>query len=388
MKILHCVESYSPALGGMQEVVKQLSERLAKMEHEVTVAARKHADRPFDVLNGVRIISFDISGNAVIGIKGDQSEYKDLLLKGNFDVITFFAAQQWATDLALPILDQIKAKKVFVPTGFSGLFWPDYKTYFENMKRYLSQFDMNVFLSNDYRDVNFAKENGVKKLCIIPNGAAEDEFLREQNIPVRKQLGLNDDTFLILHVGSFTSVKGHKEALEIFANSKLKNAALLFIGNGFENFKGTFETHRNYFWKRFKLRMKGNKVIMGSFDREFTVAAYKQSDLFLFPSNIECSPIVLFESAAAKLPFLATDVGNSVEIAQWTEGGKILPTDKDKEGNSHARIGESVDVLNTIYEDRAARKKMGDKAFTHWKEKFSWEKIAEQYADLYLNLIK
>ena len=38
---------------------------------------------------------------------------------------------------------------------------------------------MNVFLSNDYQDINFARENGVKKIILIPNGASEDEFIDE-----------------------------------------------------------------------------------------------------------------------------------------------------------------------------------------------------------------
>lgn len=47
MKIFHCVESYYPAVGGMQEVVKQLSERLACLGHDVTVVTRFHPDRNF-----------------------------------------------------------------------------------------------------------------------------------------------------------------------------------------------------------------------------------------------------------------------------------------------------------------------------------------------------
>ena len=38
MKILHTVEFYHPSVGGMQEVVKQLSERLVRLGHNVTVA--------------------------------------------------------------------------------------------------------------------------------------------------------------------------------------------------------------------------------------------------------------------------------------------------------------------------------------------------------------
>ena len=41
MKILHTVELYHPSQGGMQEVVKQISERLVKLGHEVTVATTK-----------------------------------------------------------------------------------------------------------------------------------------------------------------------------------------------------------------------------------------------------------------------------------------------------------------------------------------------------------
>jgi len=40
MKILHTVESYTPSINGMQQVVKQLSERLVLLGHDVTVATR------------------------------------------------------------------------------------------------------------------------------------------------------------------------------------------------------------------------------------------------------------------------------------------------------------------------------------------------------------
>ena len=53
------------------------------------------------------------------------------------------------------------------------------------------------------------------------------------------------------------------------------------------------------------------------------VEAFFAADLFLFPSLIECSPLVLFEAAAAGTPFIATDVGNSREIAEWTGAGLI-----------------------------------------------------------------
>lgn len=38
MKILFCVEFYYPSMGGAQEVVRQLAERMAAYGHEVCVA--------------------------------------------------------------------------------------------------------------------------------------------------------------------------------------------------------------------------------------------------------------------------------------------------------------------------------------------------------------
>ena len=82
MRILHTVESYSPSVGGMQEVVRQLSERLAARGHDVTVATSKMGGREGDLLNRVRIREFDVSGNLVDGMRGDVSGYREFLRSG------------------------------------------------------------------------------------------------------------------------------------------------------------------------------------------------------------------------------------------------------------------------------------------------------------------
>lgn len=389
MEIFHCVESYFPAVGGMQEVVKQLSERLVKSGHDVTVLTRFHSDRSFSEFNGVKIKTFNISGNPRKIENENDQEYVDFLLNTPADIVTFFAAQQWATNLALPILNQIKAKKVSVPTGYSGLYWPEFKDYFEDMKKWIHGYDMNVYLSNDYRDINYARENGVKNITLIPNGAAADEFLPAVKIDIRKELGIHKDDFLILLVGSYTGWKGHKEAVELFLKSKIKRGTLLMIGNNYQYFQRQYIKHPKLAWLSFVNKLAGRKkIIFNYFTREQTVAAYKEADLFLFPSNVECSPIVLFECAASKLPFLSTDVGNSIEIAEWTKGGEIMATTKDEGGFSHVVISDGVEKLNALYENSVKRKKMGSESFEIWKQKYSWEVITKEYEQLYSSLLK
>jgi glycogen synthase len=122
MKILHTVESYYPDVNGMSEVVRRLSEGLVALGHDVTVVTGKNIQRKGKKnINGVKIVEFNVSGKSALIIYGNAKKYQNYLTNSTFDIITNFAGQQWATDLMLPILKNIKAKKVFVPTGFSGL---------------------------------------------------------------------------------------------------------------------------------------------------------------------------------------------------------------------------------------------------------------------------
>lgn len=369
-------------------MVKQLSERLVRLGHEVVVATKKHPDRTFSVLNGVTIVDFNIEGNLVRGITGDKDVYRDFLLDSDFDIVTNFAAQQWATDIALPILQKIKGKKVNVPTGFSGFYEPSYKSYFENMKEWMKGYDLNIFLSDDYRDINFARENGIDNNVIVPNGAGADEFSRDTKTDIRKKFNIAPDCFLILHVGSFTNIKGHMEALEIFFKSRIKNATLLMIGFNNDLIKKAWRRNlRLIAWRVLNFLCR-KKAVITFVNREETVDAYKAADLFLFPSNVECSPIVLFECMASKTPFLTTDVGNSAEIIGWSNAGVLLPTDKDHLGMSHARIDESAGFLEKIYKDTKMREGLVDAGYEAWKKKFSWEVISLQYEQLYESLLK
>lgn len=383
MKILHTVESYYPIINGMSEVVRQVSERLVNKGHQVTVATSKE-DNNIKSHNNVLIQSFSISGNFVIGYQGKTQEYISYLKNTKFDIITNFAAQQWATDLMLPILDQIKAKKVFVPTGFSALFNPQYRGYFANMKSWLHKYDMNVFLSDDYRDIKFAKENNVKNITVIPNGADEKEFLKINNTNIRGTLGLPDDCFLILHVGSHTGLKGHREAIKMFQKANIPNSCLLIIGNA--RTKCLYECIVKS--TLYNLKSSKKSIIVKNYGRSLTVAAYQQADLFLFPSNIECSPIVLFEAAASKTPFLATDVGNSKEIAGWLKSGLILPTNKDDKDYSFAEIEKSAKILKDLSINKNQRLKMSKAGFNNWKSNYTWAKISDKYEQLYKSLLE
>lgn len=387
MRILHTVEFYHPSVGGMQEVVKQLSERLVSFGHDVTVATSRIPGRVEKVVNGVMVEEFAVNGKLALGMSGEVERYQRFLCESDFDVITNFAAQQWATDAMITMLDSIKGRKVFVPTGFSELSHPRFKDYFAAMGQWMKQYDMNVFLSDNYRDINFARDNGVKRIAVIPNGASEDEFLPEPGVDIRARLGIPHDHALILHIGSHTGKKGHAEAIRIFSAAHIGNATLLIVANDFGGGCGTSCQIRKTIFNAWPQRhADGKRILVTSLSRQDTVAAYREADLFLFPSNIECSPLVLFECMASRTPFLTTDVGNAAEIIDWSGGGHLLPTRKDDKGCSWAKVPESAGLLENMCRDRAARERLAVSGFTAWRDRFTWGKIARDYEALYRDL--
>ncbi len=414
MNILHTVQTYPPSEGGMAEVVKQLSERLAAKGHAVTVVAGCHPERADDcVINGVHVKSFAVNGNQANGLEGDYAGYEHFLLESRFDVVVNFAAQQWATDIALPLLPRIRGRKVFVPTGFSGLYSGCYQDYFRQLPEFMRQYDMNVFHSDCYRDIDFARSQGISKTVLIPNGAAADEF-KAPFADIRSHLDIPDHHFLILHVGSHTGLKGHKEAMEIFSHADIREATLLLVGN---EPPGGCASHCLELSKQInsssRIKADGRRVIVTSLSRSDTVSAYHAADLFLFPSKIECSPIVLFECMASRTPFLVTNVGNSAEIIGWSGGaGALLPSGPtflrrcagsllhiaEKMGITadrtevfpvtHANIKASVALLEALYIDTARREKMAESGFQAWQGRFTWERIAGEYEALYRSFVE
>ncbi len=386
MKILHTVEFYSPSTGGAQEVVKQISEHLVKKGHDVTVVTSK-LNRENNIINGVKIREFEISGNFVKGYSGDVQSYINFVIDSEYDIILNYAAQQWTTDAILPYLHKIKGKKILVPCGYSGLYNDDYSEYFEKLKEWLPQYDCTIYLSNNYRDINLAKEIGLKNISVIPNGAGEEEFEKPSYIDIRQKLNIPKNTFLILTLGSHTGVKGHYESIKIFNKARINNAYFAIVGNYVKG--GCYKRCiiQQFFSNIHPMNILFHKkILLPTISRTETVELLKQSDLFLFPSNIECSPIVLFEAMASSTPFMITDVGNAKEIIDWSGGGLLLPTEIGLDGYSYAKIAESARILEEIYNNAKERLKLSKSGYHAWKENFTWEKISERYEEIYKNL--
>ncbi len=387
MNILHTVQFYYPNVGGSQEVVRQISEKLVRRGHQVTVATSFSADRNANPINGVHVKEFNITGSFASGFQGEVQQYIDFILDGKFDVMMNYAAQQWASDLVFPVLDQIPYAKVFVPCGFSGMYSPRFSRYFDQMPVVLRHYDHLIFHSSAYRDIEFARKHKIDHFSIISNGASQEEF-GNNDTSFRKQYLIPEDEPLLLTVSSHLALKGHRLIIEAFRRARIGKATLVLIGNTLGN-PGCLPNCQLHARLVKWLTLGEKKVLLLDPPRRTVVAAYHAADLFILGSRIEYSPLVLFESIASKTPFITSACGNAEEIVQWSQGGVVVePLEKTSDGMIRTDAGKMARTIEESILDRNRLHQLAEAGYKAWIERFTWEKIALQYEDLYTRLIE
>lgn len=491
MRLLFCCEFYFPSVGGVQEVMRQIAERLVRRGHEVTVVTTRLSDRDFSEYNGVKIVEFGVTGNLVRGMEGEVEQYRAFVESFECDAILIKAAQQWTFDALWDTLDQMPVRKVFIPCGFSGLFEPSYVDYFEALPDILRKFDHLIFYAEHYRDVDFARKHQIGSFSILANGASEIEFDVPKSLDFRRVHGIPEDSAVLLTVGSLTGVKGHRELLEAFVRLKTIRRHVTFIMNGNpppkplvaltprpayvgavqagplrgmnprpaqlifpiwtrairvyqrEGVSGLIRrvvnslnrttgacvglyrigaeggwlgicahvmqrigprlerygllrylpgriralTNPMTFWMAEAERDPARKkLIVSDYPRDELVQAYMAADLFVFASNIEYSPLVLFESVAAGTPFLSVPVGNAEEIARWTGGGIICPADKDDRGYTRVKPKVLAQEIAKAIENPARLSALGQSGRDAWKDRYTWDVITTRYEAILLNV--
>lgn len=422
MNILLCVELYYPSVGGAQVVVRQLAERLVRKGHDVTVVTTRLAERTSETHRNVRIVGFDVMGNHSAGMRGEIQAYQDFLTSSPADVLFIYAAQQWTFDAAIPVLCKIPCAKVFVPCGYSGLYRKEYADYYRHMPEALRKMDAVVYHAESYRDLDFAKAHGLSNHVIIPNGADTEEFDVPVNPGFRSAVGSNDRDVLLLTVGTFTGSKGHQEVAEAFALTDFGGRSAFLILNG--NHPGACPDSasvqlrilaREIGWTRairHKLvrhlmpwrhrkedplqtcineinagRFGNKKILKVDLPRDQLVQAFLQSDIFVFASNIEYSPLVLFEACAAGLPFLSVPAGNAREIAEWTGGGRICNAPVDELGYCRVAPTALARSIEALIADPDTLTKLSRQGQAAARQRYNWEVLALEYEKLFLSLV-
>jgi glycosyltransferase involved in cell wall biosynthesis len=380
--VLFTLERYDKTGGGVYEVISQIARRFHTDGYNVKIAATTSSGQfePGMIIeNGMEVNRFDIHGSLVNGLRGDIESYKNFLLTEEYDVFVNYAAQQAMTDICFLYADFIDKKKIIIPCGYSGLYWPDFAAYFKALPAYLKHYDAQIFHTINYRDYELSFKNNLQNLYLVPNGFDRNEI--ENTKPgFREKYGIEKDKKVFLHIGNITGTKGHVEALIVYMLCMIRNSVMVFVGQPLH----WRSKHFKLFAKMMSIATLGwRRFIFLEIHPPETFQAFKESDVFLFFSNIEYSPLVLFEAAAAGLPFLASDCGNSKEIAEWSGMGQIVETIKNAKGFSKINYKDAIKQLRLLMSSPV--KPVPKKEFL---DNFNWDSLYLKYRDVVEKVVK
>jgi glycosyltransferase involved in cell wall biosynthesis len=373
--ILVCCELFEPSVGGVQKVVKELSENFIKLGNNVTIATSRFNKKLPKIeipKKNLKILRFNIKGNSVRGIVGEVEKYQEFILETKFDYIFIYAAQQWTFDTIIPIINRLKNRNIyFAPCGFSGLFNPRYLNYYRDIKLYLKKFNTNILHNSNYRDALFFKKKKINNKVLIPN-AAGDEFFKVPSLDILKKLNIKKKEFNFLNVSNYKFAKGQDISIILFfLLFTKKKINFIFIGDHKSSkiyflYLKFLRKVTEFFWKNKKI------YFFEKLNRNEIVSAFFKCDLFLFTSRIECSPLVLYESSAAGLPFFSLDVGNAKEISKWMHSGKV-----------YKNIFLLLRDLKWYLNNKLLLNKLKRNGRLNFKLKYNWQSISKEYLRIF-----
>jgi glycosyltransferase involved in cell wall biosynthesis len=110
---------------------------------------------------------------------------------------------------------------------------------------------------------------------------------------------------------------------------------------------------------------------LGWQSREQLIEAYKQANVFLFPSRHEGMPNAMLEAMASGLPVIASCIAGSEELVLNDRTGYLVASE-DVESLRAA--------LSKLLIDPSLREQMGGASRLHAEANYSWETTARQYA--------
>jgi glycosyltransferase involved in cell wall biosynthesis len=212
------------------------------------------------------------------------------------------------------------------------------------------------------------------KIRLINNGVAIPRNIAEQEIIEAKHtFGISSEDFVIGSVGRMLQDehKRFSDLIKAFAQFAIakENCKLLLVGDGNEKIK--------YSELAIALGIE-NKVIFTGYQQDVSLY-YKMMDVFALVSAYEAFGLVLAEAMLNKLPVVATKVGGMKYIVEDNESGFLV---------EKFNVNEIDLVMNSLYQDKVLRKKMGENGYKKAIEEYTEHKYVHEIEKLYNSFIK
>lgn len=383
MKILMLTWEYPPRIvGGIARVVHDLSQRLIKDGHEVTVITYKDGDAPeYESDKGVqvyRIENYMIRPNNFIDWIMQMNfnmiaKANELIANGEkFDTIhahdwlVAYAAKTLKHSYNIPLVSTIHATE----SGRNSGIHDEVQRYINDTEWLLTYESSEVIVNSNYMKCELQRLFGLpfEKINVVPNGININNFAGiERDYEFRRQYAMDNEK-IILYVGRLVYEKGIQNLISAMPKilNRYHDSKLIIAGKG-----GMLD----------ELKAQANSMGLGDkvyftgyLNAKQVQKMYKCADVAVFPSTYEPFGIVALEAMLAGVPTVVSDVGGLNEIIEHGVNGM-----KSYAGNSNS-IADSV--LSLLYDHKLCAN-ISKNAKNKVKEQFNWNKIAQDTHFIY-----
>jgi glycosyltransferase involved in cell wall biosynthesis len=374
MRILQVTQYFSPVYGGAAEVPYQLSKGLAKRGHEVTIYTSNHnlsweyvnstpeaRVRPFKTW--LSWVNFFITPSMIVQV---NKEIK------NFNVVHMHSYYSFQNVIVHHYTRKHDIPYVLQAHGTVATYFErgSLKKIFDVIWGYALLKDATKLIAVTPTEAEQYKRMGIseEKIEIVPNGIDLAEF---ENLPqrgqFRKKYGLDDAQKVVLYLARIHKIKGPDLLVKAFAelSKDLGDAKLVIVGPDDGYLAALKKLIR-------ELKIEEKVLFTGPLYKNEKLQAYVDADVYVLPSSYEIFGITALEACACGTPVIVTD---RCGIADIVDGqlGFVVPYDKDRLTNA---------ILHMLADDKL-RREFGEKGKLLVREKFNWEKIAEQVENIY-----
>ena len=377
MKILMLTWEYPPrVVGGIARVVYDLSHRLIKDGHEVTVITYREGNAPYyEDDKGVKVHRVDnymINPNNFIdwimqmNFNMITEANKIIAEEGNFDIIhahdwlVASAAKTIKNSYNIPIVATIHATEAGRNSGIHD----ETQRYINDTEWMLTYEATEVIVNSNYMKSEIQRLFGLpfEKINVVANGVNLNKFTGiDRDYTFRRRFAMDNEK-IILFMGRLVNEKGVQHLIAAMPKilAGYHDAKLVIAGKG-----GMLDELR----AEADALGLGNKVYFaGYLGGKDVERLYKAADISDFPSTYEPFGIVALEGMLAERPIVVSDAGGLGEIVEHRETGM-----KSYCGNANSIADSILELLYNpeLYENivRKAKAKV--------KNNYNWAKIAQ-----------
>jgi len=404
VRILTVTSSYPKYRGDTTApFIASITKALAARGHELTVVLPARADLDPEPVAGVRFCPFRYAPTEGLSVFGyAEALHADVALKHQTYLAAPLAllagARRLLAESGREHYDVLHAHWV-VPNG--AMAWPASRA--RRLPLVVSLHGSDVFLSEKKGPFRSAAKLAFERASaatacsddlatralalgarerpeVIPYGVDADEFHPEpsKGQTLRRTLGIDDDTIVILAVGRLVTKKGFEYLLDAAAKlnrpdrkvRKFGKFAIVIAG------KGDLGSELERRAEALRVHDDTNVALVGNVDRARLPAYFAMADIVAVPSvrdaagNVDGLPNVLLEAMASGRAIVASDVAGIPQAIRDGRDGLLVP-EKDPEALANG--------IASLAQSKKRRDELGASARQRAVEAFSWTLVGERF---------